>query len=109
MAMNICLNYLYRDYGNFKNWGEVVFANKNNFEPKLLEQNVREKLIDGEFFVAEKAGLKKLNFPEHIKELDHDWHEFHSFEYTEENVNDENDRDIDDFIVVLQHTIDFNE
>jgi len=100
--MNISLNYLYRDAGNFKNWGEVVFANKNNIELKLLEQKVRKILIDGEFFIAEVAGLKKLNFSEYIKELDHDWHEFHSFEDTKENINDQNNRDIVDFIVNLQ-------
>ena len=105
--MNICINYLYRDAGNFKNWGEFIFKNKNNIELKLLERKVRKILIDGEFFIAEIAGVKKLNFPEHIRELDHDWHEFHSLEDTEENVNDENNRDIVDFIDDLQHATEF--
>ncbi len=48
------------------------------------------------------ASLEKLNFPEYIKELDHDWHEFHSLENTEENSNDQNNRDIVVFIEHLQ-------
>ncbi|MCK5538388.1 MAG: hypothetical protein KAI79_16290 [Bacteroidales bacterium] len=100
--MNINFNYLYRDAGNYKNWGEVVFTNKKNIEPKSLEKNVRKILIDGEFFIAEMAGLEKLNFPEYIEEIDHDWHEFHSLENTEENSNDQNNRDIVDFIEHLQ-------
>ena len=100
--MNIRLNYLYRDAGNFKNWSEVIFTNKNNIELKLLEQKVRKILIDGEFFIAEIAGLKNLNFPEYIRELDHGWHEFSSFEDTEGNINDKNNRDVNDFIVDLQ-------
>lgn len=96
--MNICFSYLYRDAGNYKNWGEVIFTNKTDIELKLLELQIRKVLIDGEFFIAEKSGLKKLKFPKYIEELDHDWHEFHSVENTKETPNDKNERDTVDFI-----------
>jgi hypothetical protein len=38
MGKNIKFIYLYRDAGNYKNWGEVVFYNKN----KLPKESVRE-------------------------------------------------------------------
>jgi hypothetical protein len=101
IIMNICLHYLYRDAGNYKNWGEVVFTNKTNIELGLLEKSVRKILIDGEFFIAEMADLKKLNFSNYIAELDHDWHEFDSFNVTEEEISDKNKRDIVDFIESL--------
>lgn len=100
--MNVCFNYLYRDAGNFKNWSEVIFTNKTDTELNLLELQIRNFLIDGEFFVAEEVDLKKLYFPKYIKKLDHDWHEFHSIETTEETLNDKNKRDIIDFIEYLK-------
>ena len=101
--MNVCLNYLYRDAGNFKNWGEVIFTNKTDMEWNLLELQIRNILIDGEFFIAEIIDLKKLKFSKYIEELDHDWHEFHSVENTEEASNDKNKRDIVDFIEHLKY------
>ena len=100
--MNVCFNYLYRDAGNYKNWGEVIFTNKTDIELNLLELQIRDILIDGEFFIAEKVDLKKLKFPEYIEELDHDWHEYYSVENTEEASNDRNKRDIVDFIEYLK-------
>lgn len=70
--MNVCFNYLYRDAGNFKNWGEIVFTNKTDIELNLLELQIRNILIDGEFFIAERVDLNKLKFPKYIEELDHD-------------------------------------
>ena len=103
--MNVCFNYLYRDAGNFKKWGAVIFTNKTDMELNLLELQIRNILIDGEFFIAEIVDLKKLTFPKFIEELDHDWHEFHSVENTEEDSNDRNKRDIVDFIKYLKFSL----
>ena len=74
--MNVILEYLYRDAGNNKIWGEALFSNKSNLSRHDLLKIIREKLIDGEFFIAEKAGLTPLYFEKYDAELDHGWHEF---------------------------------
>ena len=96
--MNILFEYLYRDAGNNKKWGEVIFTNMNNVDRSLLESKLKEGLIDGEFFVGEKSRLPKLEFLAVDFELDHDWYEFHSLEETHRPQNDEEGRDIREFI-----------
>ena len=100
--MNICFQYLYRDAGNFKNWGEVVFSNRNNHDARQLEKQARNVLIDSEFFVADKADIPSLQFQEYIEPLDHDWHEFHSFQLSTDKPNDPCSRDIVVFIESLR-------
>jgi len=34
--MNVRFEYLYRDEGNFKNWGEIVFFNPRNINAVLV-------------------------------------------------------------------------
>ena len=100
--MNIRFIYLYRDAGNFKNWGEVIFENKNNYDAGHLEKQIRTILIDQEFFVADKLDIPILRFQEHIDRLDHDWHEFHSFEPTFFEQTDTLSRDVSNFIESLR-------
>ena len=52
--MNVILEYLYRYAGNNKIWVEALFSNKSNLSRHDLLKIIREKLIDGEFFIAEK-------------------------------------------------------
>lgn len=99
--MNVRFEYLYRDAGNYKNWGDAIFSNVKNHDVPSLEQQVRESLIDGEFFVAEAAEVPVLRFPEYVRSLDHDWHEFYGLVPTEEIVSDVKNRSIDDFIKIL--------
>jgi len=101
--MNLRFDYLYRDAGNYKNWGDLVFLNKDNCDACKLEQQARKFLIDGEFFVAEKAGIPDLRFQTHVNALDHEWHEFHAFIPTTEKANDPHARDITAFIESLKY------
>lgn len=100
--MNIRFEYLYRDAGNYKNWGDVVFSNKNDHDAEWLEQKAREVLIDSDFFVAEKARVPTLYFDEHIERLDHDWHQFESFMVTSDQTNDPRNRDVLEFLEALE-------
>ncbi len=100
--MNICFEYLYRDAGNFKNWGEVVFVNPNNLKPDELNSLVENLLIDHLYFVAEKANVPSLYFEKQVSHLDHGWHEFSRFSATEEIASDSLSRDIDVFIESLK-------
>ena len=92
--MNAHLEYLYRDAGNNKKWGDVIFSNQESADLYLLQEQIKKVLIDGEFFIGEKSELPKLSFPNRDSELDHDWYEFHSLTPTIEQKNDRLNRDV---------------
>lgn len=79
---NIQFNYLYRDGGNYKDWGSVVFANPDNYSLPEAETIIKPKLIDETFFYAEEWGLPNLRWDIGID--DPTWHEFVSLEFTDE-------------------------
>jgi hypothetical protein len=79
----------------------VIFSNKNKSGVSVLEKEIRSKLIDGEFFVAEELSLPALKFERYDEELDHGWHEYFSVEETAEEVNDGLGRDVGDFVNIL--------
>lgn len=96
--MNILMEYLYRDAGNNKVWANVIFSNNLNVEAAVLDEGMRNALIDGEFFVAEDVFLPSLRFDVRDDELDHGWHEYFSVKETSEPSNDGLNRDIGEFI-----------
>jgi hypothetical protein len=100
--MNISLTYLYRDAGNNKIWGEVIFSNKMNFDVSTLEEKIKNELIDGEFFVAEDLCLPSLRFERYDEELDHGWHEYFCVKETADCLNDCLGRDVGDFVRMLK-------
>lgn len=102
MPMNICLEYQYRDAGNFKNWGEIVFSNPRSLAPEVVTQMAEEVLIDREFFVASSARVPDLHFPDWNPDLDHDWHKMVTFRSTDEAPNDPEQRTIEDFVASLR-------
>ena len=99
--MNICFSYLYRDAGNSKNWGEVIFSNMDNIEVGVLEREIRKVIIEEMYFVARKVDIPEVMFEKHIASLDHDWHEFNSLANTIEGSDDIDIRDIKDFVESL--------
>ena len=98
MPNNIEFRYLYRDAANYKNFGYVVFSNRNNAQVEALERAAREILIDTEFFVAKTAKIPELWFEKHLPEFDHDWHQFDEFVPTDEAANDPEQREIEAFL-----------
>ena len=100
--MNIRFEYLYRDAGNFKHWGEVVFSNPHNINSSLVTTMAEKVLIDQAYFVADKAGVPDLHFSDHDEQLDHGWHEFHRCEPTQDAPNDPQGRSIEAFIGSLR-------
>ncbi|MFI3199814.1 MAG: hypothetical protein QX196_15995 [Methylococcaceae bacterium] len=100
--MNIRFEYLYRDTGNFKSWGELVFSNPHNINVNLVKALAENVLIDQAYFVASKANVPDLHFKEYNYQLDHGWHELHIFVPTEEAPNDPCGRNIEEFIESLQ-------
>lgn len=100
--MNIRMEYLYRDAGNYKNWGEVVFANPNRVAAIDAEKLVVAELFERQYFFAESVGLPDLHFPDYNLELDHFLHEFHAIAETEEIANDGQGRNIEQLIDSLR-------
>lgn len=73
--------YLYRDAGNYKAWGQVLLTGRVSAEDELA---FRSCLDSGEFFVAEDVGVPSLQrelwaLSGGPTEDDHGWHEFHEF------------------------------
>ena len=94
---NIKLNYLYRDAGNYKEFGDIIFTNQNSKSAEEIELVIRKNLIEEEFFIPEKWNVPRLSFENYSPELDHDYHEFESLEITNENSTD--NIDISTFLI----------
>jgi hypothetical protein len=96
--MNIRLEYLYRDSGNFKKWNDIVFSNCDKISAEIAIEEIRNNLEEGLYFRAEDIGVNDLHFDEFNPLLDHHWHEFHSCSETEDEVTDIQHRDIKSII-----------
>ncbi len=94
---NIKFSYRYRDSGNYKKFGSVIFDNAGSplGEPAGTEgvdlvellSLIRSKLIDGAYFYADEWCLPEL-FTEYIDfRIDPTWHEFEALELTDEPAN----------------------
>lgn len=85
--MKIVFEYLYRDAGNFKNYGDAQFRNDTALPLDEIDERIRAALIDGMYFSAETLGLPTLYFDESNDELDHEWHEFDCVREVDEDEN----------------------
>ncbi|WP_250161344.1 hypothetical protein [Algoriphagus algorifonticola] len=98
--LNLKLNYRYRDGANYKQFGWVIFANPNSLSPREASEKLKKKLIYSEYFVPQDWDLPKLQNHSYDPEIDHEWHEFESFEWTDEEVMDK--REISSFLHEIQ-------
>jgi len=85
---NIKLKYLYRDYANYKNYGEAIFTNPDNLSLEDADTTLRANLMDGEWFYASRWGLKDLHFDKYDDEDDHPYHTYDGVELTEDTATD---------------------
>lgn len=96
---NIKFSYLYRDIGNYKVFGEIIFSNRHSETLDKIERSIRENLIEGEFFIPEKWNITRLSLGGFLPDLDHDYHEFDSLETTDENITE--NIDISTFLILI--------
>ena len=94
--LNLKLNYRYRDGANYKQFGWVIFANPSCITPRKANEELKKKLIYSEYFVPQDWGLPKLQKHAYDPEIDHEWHEFEDFEWTDEDATDK--REISKFL-----------
>jgi len=96
---NIRFNYLYRDGANYKQFGFVTFQNDHEISIEEATAKIYPKLISNEFFVPQDWGLPRLHFHPYDPEIDHEWHEFESFEFTKDQATD--GREIGEFLEII--------
>lgn len=81
---NLKFEYLYRDAGNYKQYGKMVFENPDNISPENATSLILKHLIDGQFFYPDKIKVPRVEAYEFDPELDIDWYEFEKFSITNE-------------------------
>lgn len=93
---NIKFNYLYRDAGNYKKYGFVVFKNPKKLSIDEASKKICENLITQLYFEPKSVTIPALFFEKYDPELDHSWNEFESTEATKMSATD--NRTITQFI-----------
>jgi hypothetical protein len=87
---------MYRDAGNYKQFGSVIFGNPNGLTIDEVTKTIKGKLIGGEFFYPEKWNVPLIYAYAFDPELDHGWFEFEEIELTMDQPNDP--RNIEQFL-----------
>ncbi len=75
---------MYRDGGNYKQYGEVIFSNDTNLGLSFIDEHIKNHLIDQLFFYPHQLGLKDLRYFPWDSGLDHMFHEYVEIEETAE-------------------------
>lgn len=86
LNLNIKFTYLYRDGANYKQWGEAVFTNDNCIDFQVVRDRIIARLIDNEWFDAEKWKLPDLHFSNWDGAIDVPMHELDAIEETTESA-----------------------
>ena len=104
MNNNIEFTYLYRDADNYKSWGNVIFSNSEKISILEIELEMRNLLIDNEFFIASKIRVPEVFLYDNNKLTlsDHSFHEFYSLKYTNKEPNDIFNRPFMKFLAELE-------
>ena len=97
---NLSFNYLYRDGGNYKQFGKKLFTNPNHLPVEIIEKMIRKNLIDETFFYADKFNVPSLFF-DCLNIDDPTWHEFKGLLQTDELPD--TDCTIEEFLTAIQH------
>jgi len=96
---HIEFSYLYRDSGNYKNFGSVYIHNSKRKPLETLEEEVHSYLIDRNFFYAKDIGVPPLFFEDNTPD-DVTWHEF--IEVLEASPDEEPYLDIENVLTIIR-------
>ncbi len=96
---NVMFSFVYRDAGNFKQYGVVVFANPDQLPLLSADVAIRRVLIDGQFFVPSEWSIPLVNVFAFDPDLDHSWYEFLKLSSTDAPCTD--DRTLQQFVASL--------
>ena len=100
----IKFNYLYRDGGNYKSWGEVVFSNPENLTVNEIEEKLHHTFLPDNQFIASQISIPEKFLFENgqFTKHDHCFHEFDCVEICQENSTDVLGRSITDFLIAVE-------
>ena len=100
MATTMKFNYLYRDAGNYKKWGDVTFSNSEKMTAEEVSSRLRMAFDSGNLFIAAQIEIPEVFlFPEWDLSIDdHCFHEFFSVELSDESTSDKRRRSIKSFV-----------
>lgn len=102
--MNIKLIYMYRDAGNYKQFGEIIFGNSELLSVCEIKDAAKIAAFDELWFNPKKINVHPLHAYVYDNDLDHDLHEILDFEETTLNINDQLNRSISNFLYDLKNT-----
>jgi hypothetical protein len=92
--------YLYRDGGNYKKRGRVVFSNPDRMSSDLVEERLRQAFLHDGLFIASQIRVPevflyaggKFSFDDHC------YHELDGVRTTSESIDDTHHRSINEFL-----------
>jgi hypothetical protein len=97
---NIEFSYLYRDGGNYKKFGRVIFSNPERLTSKSVTEELQQSFIRSELFIAGQIRVPEvfLYAGGHFSYDDHCYHEFDSVKATADVAGDIHGRTIGEFL-----------
>jgi hypothetical protein len=98
---NIEFSYLYRDGGNYKKWGRVVFSNPDGINTESVERKMRQAFLEDGIFIASQIRIPEvfLYAGGKFSSDDHCYHEFNGVQPTTSRADDTHRRSIGEFLV----------
>lgn len=100
--LNVTFSYLYRDGGNCKQVGAVVFRNPDMLGIEEIAERIMASLDDEQWFIADQINVPEaFLFPRYeVNENDHCWHEFSDVYTTQDEPTDK--RTIAEFLADVE-------
>jgi hypothetical protein len=98
---NVEFVYLYRDGGNYKKWGKVIFSNPDGIDTETVERDLRQAFLEDGLFIASQIRVPEvfLYSDYGFSSDDHCYHEFGGVRPTASSADDERCRSISEFLV----------
>jgi hypothetical protein len=100
---NVEFGYLYRDGGNYKKFGRVVFSNPEQITSEAIQKVLTEAFLDEGLFIAGQIRLPEvfLFANGQLSYDDHCYHEFDALRVTDEQPSDVHKRTISEFVAEI--------
>lgn len=97
---NVEFRYLYRDGGNYKKRGSVIFSNREGLDTDLAAEKLRQAFLPDGLFIARQVRVPEVFLYARGKftDDDHCYHEFDELTSTSKAADDERDRSIERFL-----------
>jgi len=96
---NVEFSYLYRDGGNYKKFGRVVFSNSEQITCEAIQKVLTEAFLEEGLFIADQIRIPEvfLFANDQLSFDDHCYHEFDAVRATNEQPSDVHKRTVSEF------------